>query len=389
MIPLLVPDLPRSDDLMPWMQEIDHNRWYSNYGPLCARFEQELVQLLKRKNPRCRHPFSMVSTSSGTTALEVGLGAYRLRPGTRVVLPSLTFPATATAVIRSGMIPVLSDVDPDSWVLTPEIAAQIVQRSGAKVVIPVAAYGHKLDERLWADFASEYDCHVLIDSAGAFPAHVPVPDVNIAYSFHATKSLGIGEGGGILSVDSEYLQTARELTNFGFDQGAVNLVGTNAKLSEYHAAVGLCQITRFDAMQSKRLGLFHQLRQAMAQQSQLIEYQAGQPAQSPTLYVVSLPGNATAVSRHMELSGVGARQWYCPPLHLHPAFSSYIKNASLKYGDLSISEQLAKRIIGLPFHPSLSTQDIEIIAQTLNVAVAKHCRDLRQAVAEPAAQNHP
>ena len=100
MIPLLVPDLPRCEDVLPWLKEIDNNRWYSNYGPLCERFEQQIIALLKDQNMRCRHDFGMVSTSSGTTALETGLSAYRLRPGTRVVLPSLTFPATATAVIR-------------------------------------------------------------------------------------------------------------------------------------------------------------------------------------------------------------------------------------------------------------------------------------------------
>ncbi|BFM06700.1 DegT/DnrJ/EryC1/StrS family aminotransferase [Halioxenophilus aromaticivorans] len=365
MIPLLVPDLPRCDDVIPWLKEIDNNRWYSNYGPLCEQFENAIVALLKQHNPGARSEFTMVSTSSGTTALEVGLGAYRLRPGTRVVLPSLTFPATATAVIRSGLIPVLADVDPDTWVLTPEIAAGVIERSGAKVVIPVAAYGQKLDERAWSDFASHYDCQVLIDSAGAFPAHVPVPDVNIAYSFHATKSLGIGEGGGLLSTDRGYLQTARELTNFGFSSGTVNTIGMNAKLSEYHAAVGLCQIQRFGAIKTRRQTLYRQLRQAINDKTSRVQYQSHSIPASPTLFVVAVPGHAESICRQLTAEGIGVRQWYCPPLHLHPAFDSYIRNASLKFGELSVAEHLADRLIGLPFHPSLDRGDVARIAQAL------------------------
>jgi len=374
MIPLMVPDLPSTDEILPWLREIDHNRWYSNYGPLCLQFEQELVELLKAQSPRCRANFSMVSTSSGTTALEVGLSAYRLRPGTRVVLPSLTFPATATAVIRSGLIPVLADVDPECWVLTPEIAEQIVVKSGAEVVVPVAAYGHRLDVGAWAEFAREFNCQVLIDSAGAFPAHTPMAGVDIAYSFHATKSLGIGEGGGLLSVDDDFLKTARELTNFGFGAGTVNTIGMNAKLSEYHAAIGLCQIRRFPQMKAKRRALYSRMRERVGTARGLISYQSDRTPSSPTLFVIAIPGDAQRVCRHLEANAVGVRQWYCPPLHLHPAFDSYIKNSSLKFGDLSVSEQLADRIIGLPFHPSLTDIDIRTVSRVINEAVKPMAR---------------
>ncbi|WP_317931646.1 DegT/DnrJ/EryC1/StrS family aminotransferase [Halioxenophilus sp. WMMB6] len=370
MIPLMVPDLPSTDEILPWLRQIDHNHWYSNYGPLCLEFETQLVALLKAQNPRATEDFAMVSTCSGTTALEVGLSAYRLRPGTRVVLPSLTFPATATAIIRSGLIPVLADVDSDSWVLTPEIATGVVAKSGAKVVMPVAAYGQTLDTEAWQKFAAQYDCQVLIDSAGAFPAHTPKPRVDIAYSFHATKSLGIGEGGGLLSIDREYLQTARELTNFGFGKGIINTVGMNAKLSEYHAAVGLCQIERFPQMKSRRRIIYRKLRERLQPLRNALTYQSGLAPNSPTLFVVAVPGSATAVCQALEAQQIGVRQWYCPPLHQHPAFDSYIKNASLKFGDLTVSEQLSDRIIGLPFHLQLNDREMRAITRALTQVLA-------------------
>ncbi len=375
MIPLLVPDLPSTDEILPWLRQIDNNHWYSNYGPLCLQFEKELVKLIQQQNQLSTNShtpnhFAMVSTCSGTTALEVGLSAYRLRPGTRVVLPSLTFPATATAVIRSGLIPVLADVDPDSWLLTPEIAEPIVKKSGAKVVVPVSAYGQTVDEQAWQNFAEENHCQVLIDAAGAFPGQTPRSQVDVAYSFHATKSLGIGEGGGLLSTDENYLQVARELTNFGFSEGAVSTIGMNAKLSEYHAAVGLCQIRRFDQIKQKRNGLFKQMRKALHQRGLPIVYQSEESPSSPTLFVVAIPGGASDVCEYFRSKDIGVRQWYCPPLHLHPAFASYIKSHSLRFGPLIQAEQLSHRLIGLPFHPRLSSDNIQQVADVLADALA-------------------
>ena len=370
MIPLLVPDLPSTDEILPWLRQIDNNRWYSNFGPLATEFEQKIVQLLKRQHRHATHRFAMVSTCSGTTALEIGLSAYRLRPGTKVVLPSLTFPATATAVIRSGLIPVLADVDPKTWVLTPEIAESVVRKSGAKVVIPVAAFGHRLDEHRWQAFADATGCQVLIDAAGAFPSQVPIHKVDVGYSFHATKTLGIGEGGGLLSVDESYLQVARELTNFGFGKGTVETIGMNAKLSEYHAAVGLCQIERFTDIQQKRQNLYACMRQQLTALNPNLAYQSQQGPSSPTLFVVAVPKHAKFIAERLLSRGVGVRQWYCPPLHLHGAFDSYIKSHSQRFGSLQCSEQLSDRLIGLPFHPNLTTTNLKLIQQELQDSLA-------------------
>ena len=367
----MVPDLPKSEEILPWLKEIDANHWYSNFGPLSQRFEKGIVALVDSYHKRKRQDFDMVATSSGTMALEIGLSAYRLRPGTRVVLPSLTFPATATAVIRSGLIPVFADVDPNTWVLTPETAAAVVEKSGAKVVMPVASYGHRVNEYQWQDFASALDCQVLIDAAGAFPAQRPITDVDVCYSFHATKSLGIGEGGGLLSVDSEYLQTARELTNFGFGPGVVNTVGMNAKLSEYHAAVGLCQLERFENTDQTRREIYCCMRQLLSPLNDSLDFQSKEPKGSPTLFVTAVPGDADSMIRLLENRGVNARQWYCPPLHRHPAFDSHIKNLSLKHGSLATSEQLADRLIGLPFHLQLKPEQMIYIRNRLADALVR------------------
>ncbi|GAB2191398.1 dTDP-4-amino-4,6-dideoxy-D-glucose aminotransferase VioA [Sessilibacter sp. MAH1] len=377
MIPLLVPDLPSVHDILPWLKQIDENRWYSNYGPLCQEFEHEITGLLKRENPDSVNSFSMVSTCSGTTALEVALSAYRFRPGTKVLLPSLTFPATATAVIRSGLIPVLVDVDPNSWILTPEIAEQALIKSGAKVVIPVAAYGCKINEELWQLFAEKNNCRVLIDAAGAFPSQTPRQKVDICYSFHATKSLGIGEGGGIVSVDNLYLDICRDITNFGFSNGTIHTAGMNAKLSEYHAAIGLAQIARFNEIKLKRQALYATFRSKLEFLSDKFQFQNADIPKLPTLFVIKLGQNAKDLAHKLHDYGITTRQWYCPALHNHQAFKSYVKNLSLKYGSLINSQILSEQLLGLPFHPFLSNTDIDYMCSSLAKALVENSQSSR------------
>ena len=110
-IKLLVPSLPSATEILPWLKEIDASRQYTNFGPLCRLLERELAKLANA-------PFA-VTVSSGTLGLELALGALNIARGGRVLLPALTFPATASAVIRAGLTPVFADIDAQTLSLSP------------------------------------------------------------------------------------------------------------------------------------------------------------------------------------------------------------------------------------------------------------------------------
>ena len=107
-ISCLVPDLPSTADIIPYLKAIDKNRWYTNFGPVQEDFEDALSRYFAEKD---RHQLSIVTLSSATLALELTLQAMGLRQGARILLPSLTFPATILAVLHCGYTPVLTDVD--------------------------------------------------------------------------------------------------------------------------------------------------------------------------------------------------------------------------------------------------------------------------------------
>ena len=134
-IPLLIPAMPTADAVLPYLHEVDRNLWYTNFGPLNRRFEAKILgdiaPGLGQEN--------ITTVSNCTVGLELALQSCGVGAGGRVLVPSLTFVATATAIVRAGMTPVFADIDAGSWCLTPEIAARVV--SSVDAVMPVSTFG--------------------------------------------------------------------------------------------------------------------------------------------------------------------------------------------------------------------------------------------------------
>lgn len=377
-IPYLVPDMPSASDLIPYLSEIDEARWYSNFGPLAQRLNLEIKQT--------HFPQTSLHTflcNSGTSALELGLQALGLRQGANVLIPSFTFPATANAVENSGFTPVFCDVDPVSWVLTPEIARQAIRYLDIDAVIPVAALGRPLPAKQWDRFSAETGLPVLIDAAPALGSQQVVGKIHVAFSMHATKAFGIGEGGLLASHDETLIELARQRSNFGMDEtGIVVTSGTNAKISEYHAAVGLAQIQRWSHLQLKRARVemaylnFHRLSSHFWSLQSYSDSSRGQDT------LVSLPSRnvrsampiklnddikieATKLQSLLAEKGIATRLWYNPGLHNHPRWQHCRRIGYDGHTTLAVVENLNKRILGLPFHNFLSENDIRYIVDSL------------------------
>src|SRR4051812_30768581 len=122
-IPLLLPDLPDASAILPFLKQIDAARWYTNFGPLSRQLEASLASTFGDEPPY------VASVSNCTLGLELALSSLGLTPGGRVLVPALTFVASATAILRAGFQPILADVDPTNWMLTPDIARNSLARN--------------------------------------------------------------------------------------------------------------------------------------------------------------------------------------------------------------------------------------------------------------------
>lgn len=376
-VPLLVPDFPSPQELMPYLQRMHEVKQYSNFGPLVRELEEKIAVLFGTSDGHC--VVSAVTASSATLGLELALMALKLPPQSKVLIPALTFVATATAVVRAGHIPVMGDVDLDSWLLTPEIALRTRQTLPYDAVIPVATFGAPQDMRAWHQFELATGCPVIVDAAGAFGSQwLSGAEGTIVFSLHATKSLPAGEGGLVVSSNADLLARIRQLSNFGLNlsqgtsvpPGHLASVGTNAKMSEFHAAVALASLARWEAGAAKRRMLFKSFYEAFeAVAGGSLRWQAT-PAPgiaAPVLFCVRMQSaeQRSQLEQFCSARNIATRRWYQPILNAMEGVelawqSGHTPNAQAIAGDL----------IGLPFFPSMSIEQQQAIVNVMSQVMA-------------------
>jgi dTDP-4-amino-4,6-dideoxygalactose transaminase len=352
------PRLPPAEAILPYLRRIDEARWYSNFGPLLVEFEQRLAT-------RFRPGTKVVTLANATQALALTLRAMDLPAGGLVVVPSWTFVATAHAVMAAGLQPWFVDVDPQTWMMDPHAIAPVVRRLGAVAVIPVCAFGALPDLAAWRQFRDDTGVPVLVDGAAAFDtlsdARLPV-----VVSLHATKVLGVGEGGYLATEDEALARTVRLQSVYGF-QGSreSRMPATNSKLSEYAAAVGMAALDAWPATRLRFLRSAQHLKIALTTQPQ-VKFQDGWGADWITsVCTVTLPPeSAETVARRLLDAGVGTRFWWGGGCHSSPAF------ASCGHGPLPATTALAGSTLGLPFSMDMDVDEIARLTAALGDALA-------------------
>lgn len=346
MMHVLVPTMPTADDLLPYLREIDATRVYTNRGPLLLKLEAAATVTTGAPS---------VAVANCTLGLIAALRALGLPPGSQVVIPAATFRATGLAVIGAGLSPVLCDVDPGNWHMTPALARDCVNWGGPiAAFMPVATFGAPLDLGAWEDFARAVRRPVVIDAAGAFGAMraSQSQDVHLVYSLHATKHIGAGEGGIVSSNNARFLARVRELIAFG--EG-----GTNAKLSEYHAAVALASMqSSFRLRKSVIAEMLHQNYLRFLPENCNVQRT---PARSNHhMFSVLTPLGAGAIIEGLREQGIEARQWYRPYLDELPQFDPCPQPIGL-----DVTQNLRARLVGLPFHMGMSPTDVFAVCDAL------------------------
>lgn len=359
-IPLLVAQLPDTDVLIPYLRQIDSNRWYTNFGPLVLQLEQRFATSFA---PASLAP-TAITASNGTAGLELALCALELMQGARVLLPALTFVATATSVIRAGYRPLIGDVDADTWLLTPETARAYAARHRVDAVMPVATFGNPQDVESWDKFVEDTGIPVIIDAAGAFGNQRAGRRCHAVFSLHATKALAAGEGGMVVSYDQQLTSRVRRLSNFGIDleRGSqVFVAGENGKLSEYHAAVAHAALDQWPVVVERRRAVQARYQRLLQQHCPTLRMQRrAENGIYPILVGLLPPGyRAHELQPALLARGIETRQWYCPTLDRHPAFASFA------VGPLPVAHELAERLIGLPFFVDIEEEQMQRVAQAM------------------------
>lgn len=357
------PRLPGAAALLPYLQEIDVNAWYSNFGPLLQRFEARLAAHYGIE------PVCLVGVANCTLGLTLALQSCEPAPGGLCALPSWTFAATAAAVRQAGLVPWFLDVDPRSWQLTPAaVEAALPSAPGPlAAVLPVAPFGAAVAPATWHAFRESHGLPVVLDAAAAFDT-LTAANALAVVSLHATKPLGIGEGGFVLCATAAQAEQIRRRSNFGFDRHhAAIWPGGNAKLSEYAAAVGLAALDAWPEVRESFVGAAERYRRALA--AAPAGYQVSPPFAAPGVgsccnIVLDRP-QAIAVVEGLQARGIEARRWWGAGCHVQPAYADCPRQP------LPVTEDLARRVVALPYHAEMTEAGIAEITAALNIVVAE------------------
>ena len=359
MIPVLRPKLPPADRLVPYLAAIDDARWYSNFGPCARKFEERLCSHFGLENG------TTTTIANATLGLTLALAAQRAPAGTLCLMPGWTFVASAHAAVLAGLVPYFVDVNPSTWALDPSAIETEIARAPAAVgaVMVVAPFGQPIDYAAWDGFRLRTGLPVVIDAAAAFDS-LQVGETPTVVSLHATKILGVGEGGFVASRDPLIIGAIRRRSNFGFHGGRDAVTaGVNAKLSEYHAAVGLASLDTWSETRVEWMSVASAYRQAMAKSNSIsLQPGFGETWVSSTCIV--------SVDEHVQLKalqtlaavGIETRLWWGAGAHSQPATAEFPR------ASLPVTERLARSSIGLPIYRDLQPDQVKYIAATLIAA---------------------
>lgn len=324
-------------------------------GPEVAAFEAEFSTL-------AAGGLNCIAVNSGTSALHIMMLALGIGRGDEVIVPSLTFAATANAVALTGATPVFADIQPDSYALDPlSVESRISEQTRA--VLPVHLYGHPAPLRELKELCRRYGLQLIEDASQAHLAALDGRPVGTwgaaaAFSFYPTKNMTSGEGGMIVTPSAEVNRSARLLRNQGQERQYHNeLVGLNNRMTDIHAAIGRVQLgalpERTRRRQRNAAYLTRELRNVITPSTALgAEHVFHQ-------YTIRVPGHdRDRFIERLGLAGVEARVYYPAPVHRLPSFVADI--------DLPCTEAAVREVVSLPVHPSLLDSELDKVVESVN-----------------------
>jgi perosamine synthetase len=365
-IPLAAPDLTGNE--LAYVTDAIRSSWISSTGPYVERFEEEFAR-------RCETRTAL-SICNGTAALHLALLALGAGPGDEIIVPSLTYVATANAVRYTRAEPVFVDVDPATWCLAPDaVAAAVTPRT--RGIIAVHLYGHPADMDELAVIVSRHDLWIVEDAAEAhFATYKKRPVGSIGsmatFSFYGNKPFTSGEGGALTTNSPELEQKARLLRGQGMDPERryyFPVTGYNYRLTNVACALLCAQLERSEALIARRREIFALYRERLDGVPGL-EFQPVAEWAQPTPWLFSVLVNKRRYGRTRDelaaalaKDGIETRPFFIP-LHTLPPFSD---TRSLQ---LPVTEELAARGLNLPTHPQLGDRDLELVATAVRRHVA-------------------
>ncbi len=331
-------------------------------GPKVTEFEKNYSKFAGVKHA--------IAVNTGTAALHAALMAIGIKSGDEVILPSFTFVATAEAVVLAGGKPVFADIDPETYTLSPEAVKKAITKK-TRGIIPVDIYGLPADTAVIREIANNYDVKIVEDCAQSHGATCEGKPAGAladlaCWSLYAAKNIGTGEGGVVTTDNYELAERVKMARTHGEKVKYQSLMlGTNYRMTEIQAAIGIVQLSRLQEFFTKRSRNAQRLTKNL-KKTDRIKLPPRLENRTPSWYLYTIRiKDATEEKRNsilkvMHEKGIGAEAYYPTPVNQMPYYKENFGTFNLPE-----TEKAAKQVLSLPIHPGVTEEQIDFIAQTL------------------------
>jgi len=337
--------------------------WISSKGKFIPEFEEGLARY-------CGVEYG-VATSNGTTALHLALTALGIGRGDEVIVPTLTFIATANAVRYTGAKPVLVDSHPDYWCLDPDQLQEVITPR-TKAIIPVHLYGHPCDMNPIMDVAKSHNLYVIEDAAEAHGTAYRGKRVGsfgdiACFSFYGNKIITTGEGGMCVTSNEHLAEKMRVLRDHGMNPGKRywhDVIGFNYRMTNIQAGIGVAQLARSGRFIEKRREIARWYAAGLKELE--AEGRVKLPPEMPwaervdwvysILVQDDLGTGRDELMNRLELAGIEVRPLFYP-VHMMPPYKTNKR--------FPVAEELSRRGISLPFFVNLTEEQVKYITDTI------------------------
>ena len=346
--------LPSKEKYQKYVDEIYENGWLTNYGPLVQRLEKRLAEYLGVKN--------IVLVANGTAALEIAYRTLDLKGS--VITTPFSFIATTSSLVTNNLSPIFADIDENTFNLYPKNIEKLITPN-TSAILPVHVFGNACKVEEIEEIANKYNLKVVYDAAHAFD--IKYKDQSVlnygdisTLSFHATKLFHTIEGGALIINDDKLAEKARYLINFGIkNQEEIPHLGTNAKMNEFEAAMGLCVLDDIEEIKDKRKVILELYRKEL---DGLVAFQEQNKNATENYSYFSIifksEEDLLKIQKVLNEDDIFPRRYFYPSLDT----LEYIEPKQ----NMPISRDISKRILCLPIYV-----DFERDAQQLIIDVIK------------------
>jgi perosamine synthetase len=360
-IPIAKPSLLGNEK--KYVMDALESGWISSIGPYIDRFEKDFAAYHRVKHA--------IATHNGTIALHLALSAAGISSGDEVVVPDLTFIATANAVRYCNALPVLTDVDPGDWNISPEFISKAL-RPSSKAIIPVHLYGNPARMAEIMQIAVEHGLLVIEDCAEATGARIGERKVGTfghisCFSFFGNKILTTGEGGMCITNDDRLAERMKILRDHGMNRNRkywYDQLGFNYRMTNMQAAIGLAQLEQLESLLAMRDAIRSQYKKKLSSCEGVVFQETHGNRHVNWLVTARLKGldseKRDAVMQELKRENIDSRPVFYP-IHFMP----FYKDLKYSTGNNLNSENIAREGISLPTWVGLEEEKIDYIAGCL------------------------